>query len=116
MDYCRRRLGRRLTRLITLDVYVTKCKFPPDKLIALTISGSEQSDWIRKLCHLLLLRPHGQQCLTDSLALTINNGSVDNYAGKEVYYDNMLLYLTPGTSRPNKESRGEERWYPPGSI
>jgi len=43
-ERCRRRLGRRLTRLITLGVYVTKSKFPPDKLIALTISGSEQSD------------------------------------------------------------------------
>ena len=43
-ERCRCRLGRRLTRLITLDVYVTKSKFSPDELIALTISDSEQSD------------------------------------------------------------------------
>jgi len=37
-----------------------------------------------------------QSFLTGFLALAANNSSVDNYAGKEVYHDGLLLYLTAG--------------------
>src|SRR5712691_673845 len=76
-------------------------KFPPDKLIALTISGSEQSDWIWKLCHVLLLRPDRQWCLR---ALTVNNGSVDNYAGRRFTMITCYCTLPPVQADPTRNA------------